>query len=647
MNYSKLSRQFVCKLAMLLAFVFAACSETDSGNNVAGGTVEETGVYALAGRGGNVYPKMSDVQFGDIGPMDDSLGFEGFSFAKKGTIVSVSELNPLTLEATGRTFVDTIYDDDGQFSFGELSLNSPYVLIQILDSCTAYDGWRRGLWGPLTYPTSTSVPCDYDALIAEDSSWAAALPSSCGVIDTTTKYPIPFAAIVDLRKQKDVSVNYLTYMKISLVKKYVSEGMDFAAANKKAESEVLGNYGIYEDLGSFESLESVNGRLSYVLLMISRVNRSGSPLNVSLMEAMDLYYGLSPAAVAALGESAERFYLNALKSLEFEMAFYAYVYGYGECTESRENETIDFVKGEGDFAEFGRRVTNASAVCRSNKWVQGWKKVDYESGTMVDDRDGKTYKTVTYNWDGVTQTWMAQNLNYADTMSASADSALRRNLLGNTMCWVGDSSCEIYGRYYKWLAAMNLSMSDLGLTYTYVKDIVYDDENDTEGVIVWDTVAVEDECLTADENDKTQYEYCRTTYGTGRIDCSVFTKQSDRVAYQGVCPDGWRIPNKEDWVLLTENLSKRGAVLRDANGSGFGYAEAMTLSFIDGESPEIRRDNREFWQGRFASVPDEKDENQFQYAYSVFGGFSTGSASYGNVGFADFYKKVSVRCIKD
>ena len=31
MNYSKISGQFVRKMAMLLAFVFAACSETNSG----------------------------------------------------------------------------------------------------------------------------------------------------------------------------------------------------------------------------------------------------------------------------------------------------------------------------------------------------------------------------------------------------------------------------------------------------------------------------------------------------------------------------------------------------------------------------------------------------------------------------------------
>ena len=44
MNYSKISGQLVCKMAMLLAFMFAACSETDSGIIVAGATVEGTGL---------------------------------------------------------------------------------------------------------------------------------------------------------------------------------------------------------------------------------------------------------------------------------------------------------------------------------------------------------------------------------------------------------------------------------------------------------------------------------------------------------------------------------------------------------------------------------------------------------------------------
>ena len=62
MNYSKISGQFVCKMAMLLAFVFAACSEDNSPMNGAhGGAAEEQGYYALAGRLGDVYPKLLKV----------------------------------------------------------------------------------------------------------------------------------------------------------------------------------------------------------------------------------------------------------------------------------------------------------------------------------------------------------------------------------------------------------------------------------------------------------------------------------------------------------------------------------------------------------------------------------------------------------
>ena len=76
MNYSKFSGQFVCKMAMLLAFMFAACSETDSGNNVAGGTVEETGVYALVGQIGDIYPKLLQMADSD-GVAEESSRYEG------------------------------------------------------------------------------------------------------------------------------------------------------------------------------------------------------------------------------------------------------------------------------------------------------------------------------------------------------------------------------------------------------------------------------------------------------------------------------------------------------------------------------------------------------------------------------------------
>lgn len=81
-------------------------------------------------------------------------------------------------------------------------------------------------------------------------------------------------------------------------------------------------------------------------------------------------------------------------------------------------------------------------------------------GTFLDTRDNQTYKTVVIG----TQTWMAENLNYAD-------SAATPNLAGNSWCY-GDSAeyCAKYGRLYTWAAVMNVPS-------TYDSEILGDSVN--------------------------------------------------------------------------------------------------------------------------------------------------------------------------
>ena len=68
-------------------------------------------------------------------------------------------------------------------------------------------------------------------------------------------------------------------------------------------------------------------------------------------------------------------------------------------------------------------------------------------GTLKDDRDNQTYKTVAIG----TQIWMAQNLNYADSMETN-------NLSRSSWCYEkNETNCEKYGRLYTWTAAMNLN----------------------------------------------------------------------------------------------------------------------------------------------------------------------------------------------
>lgn len=73
-------------------------------------------------------------------------------------------------------------------------------------------------------------------------------------------------------------------------------------------------------------------------------------------------------------------------------------------------------------------------------------------GTFVDSRDGKTYKYVTIK----TQTWMAENLNYADSIKSPI-------LEDHTWCYNNNEEyCNLFGRLYTWIAAVDSLTSGCG-----------------------------------------------------------------------------------------------------------------------------------------------------------------------------------------
>ncbi len=77
--------------------------------------------------------------------------------------------------------------------------------------------------------------------------------------------------------------------------------------------------------------------------------------------------------------------------------------------------------------------------------VKDDKIIQVEHGEMTDERDGQVYKTVKIG----SQTWMAENLNYAYPLQDSSS---------DSVSWCSDNvpeNCTKYGRLYTWNAAMD------------------------------------------------------------------------------------------------------------------------------------------------------------------------------------------------
>ena len=191
-----------------------------------------------------------------------------------------------------------------------------------------------------------------------------------------------------------------------------------------------------------------------------------------------------------------------------------------------------------------------------------------EYGTLVDDRDGQTYKTVKIG----DQWWMVENLNYAylqPTARWDSSSFCRDNLSEN---------CREFGRFYMWSAAMD----SVGLFSENGKGC----------------------------GDK---DRCEPTYPV-----------------RGVCPSGWHLPSKEEFKILRDGVGvmmEGGQFLRSTSGwnderygcfdsYGFnafptGHWDGYTLDPLNFYSSN---DEASFW----SSTQDDDIENLFAFSFHVF-----------------------------
>ena len=224
------------------------------------------------------------------------------------------------------------------------------------------------------------------------------------------------------------------------------------------------------------------------------------------------------------------------------------------------------------------------------------KAIEPAEGTLTDTRDGKTYKTVTIG----TQTWMAENLNYAYTGVPYKYTYIDSSYTSDSTSWCyGDSlaNCTKYGRLYTWAAAM-------------------------DSVGTW------------------------STNGKG---CGYGKVCSPTYPVRGICPEGWHLPDTTEWHTLFTAVggkSTAGKMLKSTSGwYDKGGDDNGTDAYAFSALPAGYRDyygnislegyNAYFWSST------ERNSN---YAYIMLLFYYDGYAYLDNY---DKYYGYSVRCLKD
>ncbi|MCQ2062575.1 MAG: fibrobacter succinogenes major paralogous domain-containing protein, partial [Fibrobacter sp.] len=238
--------------------------------------------------------------------------------------------------------------------------------------------------------------------------------------------------------------------------------------------------------------------------------------------------------------------------------------------------------------------TNHYYTCYNKKWYDGneWSwdlpkeaylnpKVEYD--TIIDARDGKSYKTVKIG----DQVWMAENLNYADSNQTPS-------LKGKSWCYDNNEKyCEVAGRLYTWAAAIDSAQ-------------IYKDTEQKCG-------------------------YNKTCALTEPV--------------RGVCPEDWHLPSVSEWETLFEYVSGRnvaGTKMKSSIGwkNGGNGTDIVGFSVLPAGSRYYygyfydAGDNAGFWSASHNS-------NDAYYMYLDY------LSENAYLGLNDKHGAFSVRCVKD
>ena len=291
------------------------------------------------------------------------------------------------------------------------------------------------------------------------------------------------------------------------------------------------------------------------------------------------YFGFSVRCVKDDGETAE----SSSSKKDESSSSISPKSNSSETSVSSSSSTKDVVLSSSEGSSESKSSSSEEAESSSSKVIEPVK------GTLTDSRDGQTYKTVTIG----TQTWMAENLNYAYTDVPYNYSGYTSD--STSWCYSNAAAnCTKYGRLYTWAAAM-------------------------DSVGTW------------------------SANGKG---CGYGKTCSPTYPVRGVCPEGWHLPTQTEWNTLFTAVggqSTAGKMLKSTsgwNGSGNG-TDAYSFSALPAGG---RYDDGNFYGEGSSAYFWGSSEYDSDYAFRMYLYYGRGLADLDS---RDKDYGFSVRCVKD
>ena len=349
---------------------------------------------------------------------------------------------------------------------------------------------------------------------------------------------VTLRALTDLTKRKTVNINLLTHLEYERVMYLVTEKkMSIAKAKAQADEEILAAFGIdvdfgkSEDLNIFESGDGNAALLAISVLMHADADVAGltermGEFSIAIAEGGDWEDADTKAVIADWACDADlkgsfanvRDNVEGWKYADSVSAFEKYVtnfwwdnYGLGQCTSKREGDTKRNVNKLS-------KMYNEYFVCEGGRWhIPGEEPASSSSGnepgsSSVDSGE-PVFGELTDARDG--RVYKTVKLGSQEWMAENLNYAAEGSL-----CYEDDEkNCEKYGRLYNWEIALDTSNRG------------------------------------CDDN----FSGCRL--------------RSDFHPREGICPDGWHVPEHAEWDTLF--------AYADAHGEGESAGDALQAYYRD------------------------------------------------------------------